>query len=177
MGKSLQDQFLQLGLVNKGQASKAKKKKHLQKKKSKQDSEVVETLGEAKKKNKAKKDYSKLLNQQKNEQQKLQQLNLQVEQLIATHALPDSAGDVAYKFTYQNKIRKIYIKQEIIDQLSSGKAAIVKSKQGFELVPADTGIKIGNIKEDCLILLHQKSQQAENDDLYAEFEVPDDLIW
>lgn len=176
MGKSLQDQFLKLGLAKKNQVNKIKKKKHQQKKKAVQDAEVTNNKAQAQKAQEAKKDYNKLLNQQKLEQQKVKEQNQQVDQLIETHMVQETAGDEAYKFTADNKIRTLYTTATIINQLSSGSLAIVSVKKEYKIVPAEIGTKIGSILQDRLVLLHEKKDEAE-DDPYAEYKIPDDLVW
>lgn len=178
MGKSLQDQFLKLGLAQKKQVNKIKKKKHQQKKQAVQDSDVEKSKVQAKKAQESKKDYNKLLNQQKAEQQKQKEQNQQVDQLIETHMLQETAGNEVYKFTAENKIRKLYTSTEIINQLSSGKLAIVAYKKEYKLVHAEIGRKIVSILQDRLILLHEKSTtEQDGDDPYAEYQIPDDLVW
>lgn len=178
MGNSFQEQFLKLGLVKKDQVNKTKKKQHKQKKKSAVDEDVAKSKLEAQKAQAAKKDYNKILSQQQAEEKKAKELTHQINQLIETHKVEETAGDIPYKFTDEKKVRKIYINQKAVDQLSSGNIAIVQYKKAYELVPATVGKKIGEKKPATLALLHEKSSSSiDADDPYAEFEVPDDLMW
>lgn len=175
MGNSLQDQFLKLGLAKKNDVNKINKKKH----KKKKLHQPVQTANKAlPKAEQEKKDYAKLLNAQRAQEQKKKELALQIDHLISHHKIDEISGDVAYRFTAENKIRKIFTTQPIIDKLSNGVLAIVQEKSNvYSLVPADTGKKIGEIDESRLILLHTKKQNGDEDDPYSEYEIPDDLMW
>ncbi len=174
MGNSLQEQFLKLGLAKKNDVNKINKKKH----KSKKQHQAVEAAKEIPKAEQEKKDYAKLLNAQRAEEQKKKELALQIDQLITHHKIEDIAGETPYRFTAENKIRKIFITQKLIDKLSNGILAVVQEKANvYSLVPADIGKKIGSLDESRLILLHSKAQSSEEDDPYSEFEIPDDLMW
>lgn len=178
MGNSFQDQFLKLGLVKKDQVNKTKKKQHKQKKKFVVDEEVAKNKLEAKKAQVAKKDYNKILSQQQAEEKKAKEIIHQINQLIETNKIEETAGDIPYKFTDEKKVRKLYINQKTVNQLSSGNIAIVQYQKAYELVPAAVGKKIAEKKPATLALLHEKSSSdVDADDPYAEFEVPDDLMW
>lgn len=175
MGNSLQEQFLKLGLAKKNDVNKINKKKH----NAKKQHQPIQKTQEAPKAEQKKKDYAKLLNAQRAEEQKKKELALQIDQLIAHHKVVDDiAGELPYRFTAENKIRKIFINQKIIDKLSNGILAIVQEKSNvYSLVPAEIGRKIGSLDKDRLLLLHTKEQSSEEDDPYSEFEIPDDLMW
>ncbi len=174
MGNSLQEQFLKLGLAKKNDANKINKQKH----KHKKQHQPVQEAKEVPKAEQEKKDYAKLLNAQRAEEQKKKELALQIDHLIAHHKVEEITGDLPYRFTADNKIRKIFISQKIIDQLSNGILAIVQEKPNvYVLVPTEIGRKIGSLDENRLILLHSKENSSEEDDPYSEFEIPDDLMW
>ncbi len=173
MGNSLQEQFLKLGLAKKNEVNKINKKKH----KNKKQNQPVQQSKEVVKAEQEKKDYAKLLNAQRAEEQRKKELSLQVDHLIAHHKVEEIAGDIPYRFTADNKIRKMFITQKITDKLSNGILAIVQEKPNvYSLVPAEIGQKIGALDASRLLLLHTK-EQASEDDPYSEFEIPDDLMW
>lgn len=177
MGKSLQDQFLKLGLVNKEQAAKANRKKHKNKKKGAKDVDIAASEKAASKKRKAEKDYNKLLNEQKAKERTKKEIRNRLEQLVERHRLKEIEGETPYKFTDDNKIRKLFTTPQVIGLLSSGKAAIVKSANGYHVVPAETAEKISTFLPDSIKAFHKPSTRKDQDDPYAEYEIPDDLTW
>ena len=63
-------------------------------------------------------------------------------------------------------------------QLSRGRLAIVKLAESYQLVPAGVAEKIGLRDAAYVIVQNQVETEAdEDDDPYAEFKVPDDLMW
>lgn len=174
MGNSLQEQFLKLGLAKKNEVNKINKKRH----KKKKQQQPVQAAKETPKVEQEKKDYAKLLNAQRAEEQKKKELALQIDHLIGHHKVEEIAGELPYRFTAEKKIRKIFITQKVIDQLSNGILAIVQEKPNvYAIVPADIGKKIESIDENRLILLHTKKTSPDEEDPYSEFEIPDDLMW
>jgi uncharacterized protein YaiL (DUF2058 family) len=70
------------------------------------------------------------------------------------------------------------------DLITRGKIAIARllngSNEVFHLIPAEAASKISERDEKVIILLNDAPNQGEDvgvDDPYAEFEVPDDLMW
>ena len=54
----------------------------------------------------------------------------------------------------------------------------VQSQYRFEIVPSPVAEKIAQRDVDSVVHLNQKVQMEENeDDAYADFQIPDDLTW
>lgn len=132
----------------------------------------------AKKRQKEKKDYSSMLNEQRAAEQQKNERHNRIKQLIEEHHLKEIEGDVEYKFTYQNKIRKLFLKKDLVEKLSAGKLAVVQQRDNFYLVPQEVGKKVGELETSALVFLYQKNKATSTeDDPYADFAVPDDLVW
>ena len=86
-------------------------------------------------------------------------------------------GDLTYNFADQNKIKKIYVTKSVLDQLSTGRMAIVKHKERYQVVPAKVARKIADRDAAAVIVLNEPQQTPAEDDPYAEFPIPDDLEW
>jgi len=64
------------------------------------------------------------------------------------------------------------------EQIISGRLAIVKFGQYYEVVSAEVAEKIKSRLAASVIVLNDSAPVAENkDDPYAGYEVPDDLMW
>ena len=48
--------------------------------------------------------------------------------------------------------------------------------ESYELVPKATGERIGEIDEEALLVLNTRNTDSD-DDAYADFPIPDDLMW
>jgi uncharacterized protein len=176
MGNSLQDQFLKLGLANKKQVNKIKKKKHQLKKTKAVDTEALESKTLAQKAQNERQQRDRQLNRKKKKKIQKNEIAGQIRQLIETNRLTMEEGDTPYKFSDNNVIKRLFLTKEISDQLSNGKLAIVRQAGEYQIIPAETAFKIQKLNRNQIVLLH-KPKKVEADDPYAEFEVPDDLMW
>jgi uncharacterized protein YaiL (DUF2058 family) len=175
---SLQDQLLKAGLVDEKKASKAKKAKHKQVK-QKQKNKVA-TVDEAKlaaqRAQAEKVERDRQLNQQRKAEAERKAIAAQVRQLIEMNRQP-TEGDIAYSFTDDSLVKNIYVNETQQKQLSNGRLCIVKLDEGYELIPTAVAEKIQQRDETTAILSNQPTETPDEDDPYAEFQVPDDLMW
>jgi uncharacterized protein YaiL (DUF2058 family) len=181
---SLQDQLLKAGVINKNKAKKAKNDQHKQAK-------VVRKMG-GKTVNEAK---AAVVSEQVKKNERDRELNLkkqqeanqkavvaQIKQLIDLNKIVGNRGDIHYRFVYENKVKHIYVTNEMQDHLSRGRLAIVSLlgnvTEKFEVVPAGIAEKIAQRDSDYIVQLNVKesSEEIENDP-YADYQIPDDLMW
>ena len=175
---SLQDQLLKAGLVDQKKASKAKKAKHQQAKKKQKNK--IETVDEAKlaaeKAQAEKVARDRELNAQRKAEAEQKALAAQVRQLIEMNRQP-TEGDLAYSFTDGSLVKNIYVNETQQKQLSNGRLCIVKLDEGYELIPTTVAEKIRQRDENTEILSNQPPEEPDEDDPYADYQVPDDLMW
>lgn len=181
MGNSLFDQLKKTGLVDK---SKAQKIKHSQYKSQKQKSKkgVAEQVDEAKllaKKVQAEKvERDRWLNQQLKEEAERKAIAAQIKQLIETSSVKERDGDVVYNFTDANVVRRLYVSESIHKDIMAARLAIAKLGEGYELVPAAVAEKIKQRDAQSIILCeHDAEPSQDGDDPYADYKIPDDLMW
>jgi hypothetical protein len=179
MTKSLQDQLLKSGLVDE---KKLKKHKRDQRKQAKQRGKGAQPVDEIKlaaqraRVEQAERDRQRNLELQRQAQQKA--IAAQIVQLIDSHRLPRRGGDIAYQFADQGKIKKLYIDAVLQRQLSRGHLAIVKQGGNYELVPAVIAAKIRERDAAAVLVLHQShTAEPDADDPYADYPIPDELMW
>jgi len=175
---SLQDQLLKAGLVDEKKANKAKKAKHQQAKKKQKNK--IETVDEAKlaaeRAQAEKVERDRQLNLQRKAEAERKALAAQVRQLIEMNRQP-ADGDIAYSFTDGSLVKNLYVTETQQRQLSNGRLCIVKLDEGYELIPTSVAEKIRQRDETTEILSNQPTETPDEDDPYAEFQVPDDLMW
>lgn len=181
MGNALQDQLLKAGLIDKNKANKAKSAKHKKMKHQRSNNQIVvdEAKELAAKAIREKGENDRELNRQRNEKAQQKAIIAQIKQLINVNKVSKGNGDdLAYNFEDNKNIKRIFVTQETHDNLSHGKLAIVKLDGQYEIVPAPIADKIKQRDETYIILRNEPSEKAEEEnDFYADYEIPDDLMW
>jgi len=178
---SLQDQLLKAGLVDKKKAQKAQKVKHEQAKlKRKNKIETVDEARLAAQKAQAEKvERDRQLNLQRKQEAEQRAITAQIRQLIEMNRQEKGTGDITYNFTDGNKVTHIYVDERQQRQLGNGHLAIVRLDGHYEIVPSTVSEKIALRDESYLVYCNKGKAETvvEEDDPYAEFQVPDDLMW
>jgi len=179
---SLQDQLLKAGLADKKAAKAANKQKRQQQKQKKQDKGVVtdEVKLQAQQALADKAMRSRELAAQHNAEVEKRAIAAQIKQLIELNKQARQGGEIPYNFTDGKLIKKIHVTAELQRHLVSGSLAIVKLGGGYELVPAQVADKIA--QRDATVVLLRNDPAGENrvateDDPYADYKIPDDLMW
>lgn len=183
MAKSLQEQLLKAGLVS---THKAKQIQHEKHKQTKQPQQAKSTAEEAKLRaqqaqaEKAERDRENNRLRQLEAERKA--VAAQIKQLVEQNRVATgNDGDVAYQFVDAGKVKRIYINENQRSQLASGHLAIVKCETRYELVPVSIVEKIRERDAAAVLVLNTPDQaQADNkpqDDPYANYQIPDDLMW
>jgi uncharacterized protein YaiL (DUF2058 family) len=89
-----------------------------------------------------------------------------------------TGGDVPFQFVDGKKIKKIHVTPKIQTELSRGRIAIARLEGRYELLPAAAARKIMQRDETAILLLNTSEPVAAGeDDPYAAYQIPDDLMW
>lgn len=180
---SLQDQLLKAGMVNEKKAKQIKKEKRKQTKKlPKGQQPENEARAAAREGQLAKAAKDKELNRQQQAVAQEKAIAAQIKQLVATHRInrkdKDNQGDIAYQFVHDRKIKKIYINTKLQTQLERGHVAIIVQGEHYEIIPSVIAEKICKHDESLILTQNNASvDELEEDDPYADFKIPDDLMW
>lgn len=179
MGNAFQDQLLKAGLVTKQQVKKAQSVTHKKKKqRSKKDKSVDENKLKAQEAIKEKSDHDKELNKRKEEQAKQKAISAEIDQLITTNCIKRSDEcEIVYNFEHRKKVNRIYVNDDLKKQIIDGKLGIARIEGRYELVPKIIAEKIQLRNEKRIILFEHEEKIIDENDPYAEFQVPDDLTW
>jgi uncharacterized protein len=156
MGNPLQEQLLKAGLATKKQAKKAEHEKYISRKQNKGTLPVVPS-NKAREEQAAQEMRNRELNQQRLEENRLREQKSQVKQLIETNRLAQDARGEPYHFVWQNKIKRIFVSDEMTDQLSRGQLAIVKLGDSFDVVPAKVAQQIASRDQEAVVVFHEKA--------------------
>ncbi|MFT7300265.1 MAG: hypothetical protein ACI89Z_000719 [Porticoccus sp.] len=176
---SLQDQLLKAGIVNKKKAKQVEQEKRKQTKQAhKGHADVDETKELARKALSEKTIRDREINRQREKAAELKAIAAQTKQLIEVNRIDRSNGEVAYQFTNGTKIKKIFVSPLLHSQLSKGLISIVRLHDQYELVPVAVADKISQRDESIVIVQNQVNKdETDEDDYYADFKIPDDLMW
>lgn len=178
---SLQDQLLKAGLVDKKKAQSSKKAKnkqqYQQKKGQQQQTETDKARELAEKAKQEQAERSRELNRQQREEAERVAIQAQIRQLINMNRIDRSRGETAYQFADGNKVQSIYVTDKLQQQLADGIIAIVRLDEGYELIPRQVIDKITQRDASCLVVLNDSNDTPDEDDPYADFQIPDDLMW
>lgn len=178
---SLQEQLLKSGLVSAAQAKSVKSDKRKQAQQQRKNGvELVDEAKELVQKAQAEKiERDRELNQLRQQQEEQKQLAAQVKQIIELNRMPQDAEGIAYNFTDDNKVKRLYVSEGMRDQIAHGRSAIVKLGTSYEVVPAEAARKIQQRDASSIVVFNEPNKVPEVavDDPYAAYQVPDDLIW
>lgn len=175
---SLQDQLLKAGLTSKSKVHKVKNDKRKQvQRHHKNKVTVVDRAAALAEEAKAKQlEKDRLLNEKRNRKAEKKQIAAQIAQLVKTNKLKKDDDAPVFNFTYNNKIKSIYVGDALRKDIISGKAVIVMFAGHYEVVPASIAEKIAE-RDPKRVAYLQEDKADVVDDAYADFAVPDDLIW
>lgn len=178
MAKSLQDQLKQAGLANQKQVVKARKAKNTKEKMQRKGAALVDEAAElVKQKDAEKLERDRALNKEKQAAAEQKALQAQIRQLIDLNAIQER-GDVEYRFDHSGVIKTLMLTDELRQSLIRGTLAIVGKGDQLSVVPAKACEKIAERDNSWLILQNQRDETEDDiDDEYAEYEIPDDLMW
>lgn len=108
-------------------------------------------------------------------------IRAQIKQLIAQNdqRSPDvHEDDVAYNFLHNKKVKRIHVRPDQVALLSKGELIVINNDGLYHLVSKDIADKIAQRDPRWIVVQHDRSaDEAEVDDFYKKFEVPDDLDW
>ncbi|QNH65677.1 DUF2058 domain-containing protein [Proteus vulgaris] len=173
---TLQEQMLKAGLVT---SKKMAKVQRTAKKSRVQAREAREAVEENKK---AQLERDKLLSEQQKQVALSKEYKAQVKQLIEMNRITPAKGDIDFNFTDNNVIKNIVVDKLTQSQLISGRLAIARldsvGKMEYAIIPASVADKITQRDVDCILLNNALSEtEQDEDDPYADFKIPDDLMW
>ena len=155
MGNSFQEQLLKAGLVNKKQVKKAKLEKHQNRKQKKEDSTAAISNKAREKQAAAQAKRNREINRQRAEETRQREQKAQIKQLIEENRLDQDERGERYNFVEQKQIKRIYVSEEMAEQLSRGQLAIVKLGENYEVVSAKVARQIASRDKETVIAFHE----------------------
>lgn len=176
---SLQEQLLKAGLVDKKKVKRAHQDKSKQTKIERRTGKqsVNETRAAALEAQQKNIERTRELNAQRIAAVREKEIQAQIVQMVQQNRQSQGRGDIAYNFTYDKKIERIYVSSEIHAHLVAGRLVIVRLGSATELVPRNVADKIAERDPSLIVQVNRPGNQIDEDDPYADFPIPDDLMW
>jgi len=181
----LAEQLLKAGLVNKDRLKSLEKEKHKGKKTKTAKKEIRRNPEKSKNvsrpqltdEQKQKIQHDRALSKLQQEKAQARSAQAEIKQLVVHNKVDRTGGEEDYQYAYKGKIRKMLVNPELRGQLVSGAMCIVNLDGQFEIVPKAIAAKIAERRPTIVLGLEGEHGTSDIDETYADFQVPDDLIW
>ena len=174
---ALQAELLKAGLVDNKKAKKLSKQAvHEQRTGQRNEAELKAKIAQDKQEKLAK---DQALDLEKKRLLQGKELKAAIIQMINQHKIRDIDGEVSYQFIDESKIKKIYLNQQIYNALVSGSLVIAKESESYAVLPKALADRINDKMEGFIIVNNsEKNEQiTDEEDPYAAYVIPDDLMW
>ncbi len=177
----LQEQLLKAGLVKKSQVSQAAREQ-VKARHGKAPVAPSESQREAERLRAEKAERDRALEAERKARAHAQELQAQIRQIVEAHRVKRE-GESEYRFNDGTLIRTLLVDTLQRRQLAAGSLVIVRLGEGFELVPRAAADKIRERDAGAIVLDNGQagsepgSGNDDDDAYYAQFQVPDDLVW
>ncbi len=181
----LQEQLLKAGLAKKSKVAQVArdqdKARHGKGTPEASDAVAIQREAERVRAEKAERDRALAADQKS--QARVRELAAQARQIIQDKKLP-RAGDSEYRFTADGAIRTLLVDDDQRRRLASGALVVARLGDRYELLPRAAGDQVRQRDAALIVLDHGQAAgseaaapSSEDDAYYAQFKVPDDLVW
>jgi uncharacterized protein YaiL (DUF2058 family) len=178
----LQAQLLKAGLAKKYKLAEVAREKH-KARHGKGPSAPSDIHLEAERARAEKAERDRALAAERKAQARITELRAQALQIIEDKKVP-RAGESEYRFNADGAIRTLLVNDDLRRKLSSGVLVIARLGDRYELLPRAAADKVRERDAGMIVLDHGQDASneppaatSEDDAYYAQFQVPDDLVW
>ena len=182
---SLQEQLLKAGLTTKQKARQANTDKRRKQKQKKSGAKVEASLQEQVQQDLAKAQAEKqakdaALNAEKKAALAEKEQHQRILQILQHHQIVVENGELAYNYDFAGKVKKIFLDDQAQQALVNGRLALCGLDDATYIVTSETAAKLAELAPEVVLVKHEKQAQqeaVEEDDPYADYQIPDDLMW
>jgi uncharacterized protein len=179
-GNPLQEQLLKAGLVKKSKLAEVAREQN-KARHGKGPAAPSEIQRDAERARAEKAERDRALEAERKAQARTAELRAQARQIVADRKVPRT-GEVEYRFSADGAIRTVLVNDDLKKKLSTGVLVIVRVDDRYELLPRVAADKVRERDAGMIVLDHGQGSEvaattSEDDDYYAQFKVPDDLMW
>ncbi|MCL1077726.1 DUF2058 domain-containing protein [Parashewanella spongiae] len=179
MANALQEQLLKAGLSSKQKVRDVKTQKRRNRKAKIDDgsTELKKQIADQKLKQTEK---DRELNEQRfNEAMEKGQVRSLVTEFTRCALVIDAKAELKFNYTMNSKVFSLYITDEIQSQLLRGVLGIVRYEDKTYVVPFKLAERVNLlVPQWCgYLATEQQEEVSSEDDPYADYAIPDDLMW
>ena len=182
MRNPLQEQLLKAGLVKKSKVAEAAREQ-AKARHGKGPASPSQAQLDAERTRAEKAERDRALAAGRKAQAQIVELRAQARQIVQDRKVPRT-GQSEYRFTADGVIRTVLVDDDQRNKLSSGALVIVRLDDRYELLPRVAADKVRERDAGMIVLDHGRdgdsgvaTDASEDDAYYAQFKVPDDLVW
>ena len=184
---ALQEQLLKAGLAKKSKAAEAARE-HEKARRGSAPSTSAELAQEAERARAEKTERDRAIAAERNAEARAKALRAQARQIINDKRVAHG-GEIDYRFSVDSAIRSLTVNDALKKQLANGLLTIARLDDGFVLLPRVAADQVRQRAPEWIVLDHGRtgasapdgtapaSGNAADDAYYAQFAVPDDLVW
>lgn len=105
-------------------------------------------------------------------------IKAEIKAIIEAEKLEKTSGELVHSYLVGKRIKQLYVSEAIHKQLVAGELVITRLNGSTYLVPAETGVRVQALNPDWVVIGPAAEHGTDNDDdEYADYQVPDDLKW
>lgn len=179
---ALQEQLLKAGLAKKSKAAEAARE--LEKaRRGEAPSGAAEIQREAERTREEKIERDRALAAAQKAESQAKALRAQARQITLDKRMV-SKGEIDYRYPIDGAIRSLLVDEATRRQLANGQLVIVRFDEGVALLPRLAADKVRERAPELIVLDNRGATDtppatgdSEDDAYYAQFTVPDDLVW
>jgi uncharacterized protein YaiL (DUF2058 family) len=179
MRNPLQEQLLKAGLAKKGKVDQIAREQAKQRQ-GKAPAPAPAEKVDAQRLQAERAERDRALAAERNAQAHARELAAQVRQIVDANKVKRE-GEISYRFTDGDKISSVLVNETLRSQLAKGVLVVVRAGDAYELLPRAAAEKVRERDASSIVLDHGQASagqpQSEDDAYYAQFQVPDDLVW
>lgn len=179
MANSLQEQLLKAGLVTERQVRDTRQTHRKDRKSGKPRDDAGQRAAAQRRQEQVERDRA--LNDKKEAERRERELRVQIRDMVLAASLNQDKADVPYNVLHGSKVRRIYVTQEQRDGLVAGTLAVATARGRHHVVPDAVAQKIAAMMPGYFVYNAAAAAagdaEVRADDPYAEYKVPDDLMW
>lgn len=176
---SLREQLLKAGLVDQKKVKRVNQDKTQQRKVERRTG--IQSVDEARlaalQARQKEQDIVRELNAKRDAEARKKAIAAQIVQMVQQSRQSKGGGDHAYNFTHGTKIERIHVSAAVRSQLAAGQLVIIRLDDATELVPKVVADKIAERDPSIVIRIKKPEALPDKDDPYADYKIPDDLMW
>ncbi|PKG85836.1 DUF2058 domain-containing protein [Colwellia sp. 75C3] len=181
---SLQEQLLKAGLTTKQKSRQANSDQRKQNKQKRSGVQHGSSLQEQVKEDLAKSQAEKLakdtaLNDAKNSELANKEQQLRINQILEHHQIKGAKGESEYNYTFGTKVKKLFLDTITHKALVNGRLALCGLNETTYLVTSETAAKVAELDSSIILVQNDKveAEEINEDDPYADYQIPDDMMW